>query len=160
MALSAAGFCLGVILGLMLITQPSATFVALTTFLGFYWVAGAGAGLCRPLDSMDMVAHQRPHRQRGRPFCLETSTRRGSYGPHRNFHYSRHSGMGHGCASDHWRFQGRWYRTFILGGINALVGILLSGSPVAAALAVPIVFGVLLLIQGAGLVMLVFRARA
>ena len=49
---------------------------------------------------------------------------------------------------------------FILGGINVLVGILLLGSPLAAALAVPIVFGVLLLIQGAGLIILAFRARA
>jgi uncharacterized membrane protein HdeD (DUF308 family) len=34
------------------------------------------------------------------------------------------------------------------------------GSPVAAALAVPLVFGVLLLIRGAGLMILAFRIRA
>ena len=49
---------------------------------------------------------------------------------------------------------------FILGAINVLVRILLLGSPIAAALAVPIVFGALLLIQGAGLIILAFRARA
>jgi len=36
----------------------------------------------------------------------------------------------------------------------------LLGSPLAAALAVPLVFGVLLLIQGAGLMILAFRVRA
>jgi uncharacterized membrane protein HdeD (DUF308 family) len=39
-----------------------------------------------------------------------------------------------------------------LGIINILVGLLLVGLPVAAALAVPIVFGVLPMIQGAGLI--------
>jgi len=41
-----------------------------------------------------------------------------------------------------------------------LVGILLVSSPIAAALAVPIVFGALLLTQGAGLIILAFRVRA
>jgi uncharacterized membrane protein HdeD (DUF308 family) len=49
---------------------------------------------------------------------------------------------------------------FILGAINVLVGLLLLGSPVAAALAVPLVFGVLLLVQGIGLVIWAFRIRA
>jgi hypothetical protein len=57
-------------------------------------------------------------------------------------------------------FKGGGIGPFILGAINVLVGILLLGSLIAAALAVPIVFGVLLLIQGAGLIMLAFRARA
>jgi uncharacterized membrane protein HdeD (DUF308 family) len=57
-------------------------------------------------------------------------------------------------------FEGGGIGPFILGGINVLVGILLLGSPIAAALAVPIVFGVLLLIQGVGLIILAFHARA
>jgi uncharacterized membrane protein HdeD (DUF308 family) len=56
-------------------------------------------------------------------------------------------------------FKGGGIGPFILGAINVLVGILLLGSPIAAALAVPIVFGVLLLIQGAGLIILAFRVR-
>jgi uncharacterized membrane protein HdeD (DUF308 family) len=40
-----------------------------------------------------------------------------------------------------------------------LVGLLL-GSPAAAALAVPLVFGVLLLVQGIALVIWAFRLRA
>lgn len=49
--------------------------------------------------------------------------------------------------------------SFILGVINVLVGLLLLGSPLAAALAVPLVFGVLLFIQGVGLIVLAFRVR-
>ena len=50
--------------------------------------------------------------------------------------------------------------SFVLGVINVLVGLLLLGSPVAAALAVPVVFGVLLLVQGVGLMLWAFRVRA
>jgi uncharacterized membrane protein HdeD (DUF308 family) len=56
-------------------------------------------------------------------------------------------------------FKGGGIGSFILGAINVLVGLLLLGSPVAAALAVPLVFGVLLLIQGVGLILLAFRVR-
>jgi uncharacterized membrane protein HdeD (DUF308 family) len=45
-------------------------------------------------------------------------------------------------------FTGGGVGSFILGVINVLVGLLLLGSPVAVALAVPLVFGLLLLIQG------------
>jgi uncharacterized membrane protein HdeD (DUF308 family) len=57
-------------------------------------------------------------------------------------------------------FKGGGIGPVILGAINVLAGLLLLGSPIAAALAVPAVFGVLLLIQGAGLAILAFRVRA
>jgi uncharacterized membrane protein HdeD (DUF308 family) len=57
-------------------------------------------------------------------------------------------------------FKGGGIGSFILGLINILVGLLLLGRPLAAALAVPLVFGVLLLVQGAGLVIWAFRVRA
>ncbi len=57
-------------------------------------------------------------------------------------------------------FKGGGIGPIILGAINVLVGLLLVSSPIAAALAVPIVFGALLLIQGAGLIILAFRIRA
>jgi uncharacterized membrane protein HdeD (DUF308 family) len=41
-----------------------------------------------------------------------------------------------------------------------LVGLLLLSAPVAAALAVPLIFGVLLLVQGVGLMIWAFRVRA
>jgi uncharacterized membrane protein HdeD (DUF308 family) len=47
-----------------------------------------------------------------------------------------------------------------LGVINVLVGLLLLSSPMTAALAVPLVFGVLLLVQGVGLLIWAFRVRA
>ena len=57
-------------------------------------------------------------------------------------------------------FKGGGIGSFVLGVINVLVGLLLLGSPVAAALAVPVVFGVLLLVQGVGLIIWAFRVRA
>jgi uncharacterized membrane protein HdeD (DUF308 family) len=57
-------------------------------------------------------------------------------------------------------FQGGGVGSFILGVVNVLVGLLLLGSPVAAALAVPLVFGVLLLIQGVASIVLALRVRA
>jgi uncharacterized membrane protein HdeD (DUF308 family) len=57
-------------------------------------------------------------------------------------------------------FKGGGIGSFILGVINILVGLLLLGSPIAAALAVPLVFGVLLLIQGVGLIVVAFRVRS
>jgi len=56
-------------------------------------------------------------------------------------------------------FKGGGFGSFILGAINLLVGFLLLSSPVAAAFAIPFVFGVLLLIQGFGLIFLAFRLR-
>lgn len=49
--------------------------------------------------------------------------------------------------------------SFILGVFNIVIGLLLLGSPMAAALAVPLVFGVLLLVQGVGLIIWAFRVR-
>jgi uncharacterized membrane protein HdeD (DUF308 family) len=40
----------GIILGLMLVTQPGATIVALTTFLGFYWLITGLLGLVQVLS--------------------------------------------------------------------------------------------------------------
>ena len=57
-------------------------------------------------------------------------------------------------------FTGGGIGSFILGSINVVVGVLLLSSPVAAALAVPLVFGVLLLAQGIALIMWAFRVRA
>ena len=57
-------------------------------------------------------------------------------------------------------FQGGGVGSFILGVVNVLVGLLLLGSPLAAALAVPLVFGVLLVIQGVASIVLAFRVRA
>jgi uncharacterized membrane protein HdeD (DUF308 family) len=57
-------------------------------------------------------------------------------------------------------FQGAGAGSFILGAINLLVGVLLLSSPMAAALAVPLVFGILLLVQGVALIIWALRVRA
>jgi len=44
--------------------------------------------------------------------------------------------------------------------INVLIWLILLGAPVAAALAVPLVFGILLLIEGVALIIWAFRVRS
>jgi uncharacterized membrane protein HdeD (DUF308 family) len=56
-------------------------------------------------------------------------------------------------------FKGGGIGSFILGAISLLIGLLLLGSPIAAALAVPFVFGALLLIEGVALIAWAFRVR-
>ena len=57
-----------------------------------------------------------------------------------------------------WKLH-RKFRLPLLGAMNQLLGLLLLASPVAAALAVPFVFGVLLLIEGVALIVWAFRVR-
>jgi uncharacterized membrane protein HdeD (DUF308 family) len=56
--------------------------------------------------------------------------------------------------------KGGGIASVLLGVVNILIGILLLSSPKSAALAVPLVFGIILLVQGVALVILAFRAKA
>jgi uncharacterized membrane protein HdeD (DUF308 family) len=56
-------------------------------------------------------------------------------------------------------FKGGGIASVILGVVNILIGLLLLSSPASAALAVPLVFGVILLVQGAFLAILAFRVK-
>ena len=56
-------------------------------------------------------------------------------------------------------FTGGGFGSFIFGVLNLLIGILLLSSPVMATLAVPFVFGILLLIEGVALIIWAFRVR-
>jgi uncharacterized membrane protein HdeD (DUF308 family) len=154
----------GIILGLMLVTEPGATIVALTTVLGFYWLITGLLGLVQVFVD------------RSTPWLW--SLLGGLVGILAGLFVLRHplvaaltvptviviilgiQGVVLGALQIIGGFKGGGIGPFILGAINILVGILLLGSPIAAALAVPIVFGVLLLIQGAGLVILAFSVRA
>jgi uncharacterized membrane protein HdeD (DUF308 family) len=154
----------GIIVGLMLVTQPGATMVALTTFLGFYWLITGLLGLVQVFVD------------RSTPWIWSLLS--GLVGILAGLFVLRHpllaaltvptvlvivlgiQGLAMGVLQIIGGFKGGGIGPFILGGINILVGILLLGSPIAAALAVPLVFGVLLLIQGAGLIILAFRTRA
>jgi uncharacterized membrane protein HdeD (DUF308 family) len=154
----------GIIIGLMLITEPGATLVALTTVLGFYWLITGVLALVQVFVD------------RATPWIW--SLLAGLVGILAGLFVLRHplvaaltvptvlviilgiQGLVIGAVQIIGGFKGGGIGPFILGAINVLVGILLLGSPLAAALAVPLVFGVLLLIQGAGLMILAFRIRA
>jgi uncharacterized membrane protein HdeD (DUF308 family) len=154
----------GIILGLMLVTQPGATIVALTTFLGFYWLITGLLGLVQVFVDRSI------------PWIWSLLS--GLVGILAGLFVLRHplvaaltvptvlviilgiQGLAMGALQIIGGFKGGGIGPFILGGINVLVGILLLGSPIAAALAIPVVFGVLLLIQGVGLIILAFRTRA
>ena len=154
----------GIIIGLMLVTEPGATLVALTTVLGFYWLITGVLALVQVFVD------------RATPWVW--SLLAGLVGILAGLFVLRHplvaaltvptvlviilgiQGLVIGAVQIIGGFKGGGIGPFILGAINVLVGILLLGSPMAAALAVPLVFGVLLLIQGAGLMILAFRVRA
>jgi uncharacterized membrane protein HdeD (DUF308 family) len=154
----------GIIIGLMLITEPGATLVALTTVLGFYWLITGVLALVQVFVD------------RATPWIW--SLLAGLVGVLAGLFVLRHplvaaltvptvvviilgiQGLVIGAVQIIGGFKGGGIGPFILGAINVLVGILLLGSPVAAALAVSLVFGVLLLISGAGLMILAFRVRA
>ncbi len=57
-------------------------------------------------------------------------------------------------------FTGGGVGSFIFGLVNFIIGLILLGSPMVAALAVPLVFGILLLVQGVILIIWAFRIRS
>jgi uncharacterized membrane protein HdeD (DUF308 family) len=154
----------GIILGLMLLTEPGATMVALTTLLGFYWLILGILGLVRVFVD------------RSTPWIWSLLS--GIVGILAGLFVLRHplvatltvptilviilgvQGLVMGVIEIIGGFKGGGVGAFILGAINVLVGLLLLGSPVAAAFAVPLVFGVLLLIQGVASIIFAFRVRA
>ncbi len=154
----------GIILGLMLLTEPGATMVALTTVLGFYWLI------------MGVLALVQVFADRSTPWIW--SLLAGIVGILAGLFVLRHplvaaltvptvlviilgvQGLIMGVLEIIGGFKGGGVGSVMLGVINVLVGLLLLGSPVAAAIAVPLVFGVLLLIQGVGSIAVAFRGRA
>lgn len=153
----------GVVLGLMLLTEPGATMVALTTVLGFYWLI------------VGVLALVQVFVDRSTPWMWSLLS--GIVGILAGLFVLRHpliaaltvptilviilgvQGLVMGVIEIIGGFQGGGVGSFILGVVNVLVGLLLLGSPVAAALAVPLVFGVLLLIQGVASIVLALRVR-
>lgn len=153
----------GIILGVMLVTAPGVTLVALVTFLGFYWLA------------MGILALVRVFVDRGVPWIWSLLI--GIVGILAGIFVVRHpllaaltvptviviilgvEGLIMGVLEIIAGFKGGGIGSFILGVIYLLVGLLLLASPMAAALAVPLVFGVLLLVQGVALIVWAFRVR-
>ena len=128
----------GILLGLMLITAPGETMLALITFMGFYWL------ITGVLSLVQMFVD-----------------------PLIPWFWSLLSGI-LGIAAGilvlkHPMLAALTVPTLIvivLGVVNILIGILLLSSPKSAALAVPLVFGIILLVQGVALTILAFRAKA
>jgi uncharacterized membrane protein HdeD (DUF308 family) len=154
----------GILLGLMLITEPKATLVFLVTFLGFYWLITGILALVRVFVDRSV------------PWIWSLLS--GIIGVLAGVLVLKHpllatltvptvlviilgaQGLVMGVLEIIEGFQGGGIGSFILGVLNVLVGLLLLGSPMTAALAVPLVFGVLLLVQGVAHVIWAFRVRA
>jgi uncharacterized membrane protein HdeD (DUF308 family) len=153
-----------IILGLMLITAPAATLILIVTFLGFLWL----------IEGILSLVHV--FIDRSIPWIWSLIT--GIIGVIAGILVVRHpllaaltvptvlvillgwGGLIMGACEIVGAFRGGGIGSFILGAINVLIGLLLLSSPVAAALAVPFVFGVLLLIEGVALIVLAFRTKA
>jgi uncharacterized membrane protein HdeD (DUF308 family) len=153
----------GILLGAMLLAEPGATLVALTTFLGFYWLITGVLALVRVFTD------------RAVPWIWSLIV--GAVGIAAGIVVLKHpllaaltvptvlviilgvQGLVMGVFDIIGSFKGGGVGAFILGAVNVLVGLLLLGAPIAAALAVPLVFGVLLMVQGVALVICAFRLR-
>lgn len=154
----------GLVLGGLLITEPGSTLIAITTLLGFYWLV------------MGLLSVVQIFVDRTTPWIW--SLLAGLVGILAGLFVLRHplvaaltvptvivivlgfQGILMGILEIFGGIQGGGAGAFIRGAIHILIGVLLLGSPLAAALAVPLVFGVLLLIQGVGLIYMAVRARA
>jgi len=154
----------GIVLGLMLVTAPSATLVVLMTVLGFYWL----------IEGIFALVHI--FVDRSVPWIWSLLI--GIVGIAAGILVVWHpllaaltvptvlviilgvQGLIMGVLDIVGGFSGGGVGSFILGVINLLIGLLLLSSPMTAALAVPLVFGILLLIEGVGLVIWAFRVRA
>jgi len=153
-----------IVLGLMLITAPGATLVIMVTFLGFYWLIEGILSLVHIF--VDRVV----------PWIWSLLI--GIVGIAAGVLVLRHpllaaltvptvlvivlgvQGLVMGVLEIISGFSGGGMGAFILGVINVVIGVLLLASPAAVALAVPLVFGIILLIEGVGLIFWAFRVRA
>jgi uncharacterized membrane protein HdeD (DUF308 family) len=154
----------GILLGAMLVSAPGATIVALVTFLGFYWLFTGVLSLVQAFVD------------RSSPWVWSLLS--GLLGIAAGMLVLRHpllaavtvptliviilgvEALIMGAVNIIAGFQGGGIASFIHGAFNLLIGVLLLGSPMAAALAVPFVFGVILLVQGVALIIWAFRVRA
>ena len=154
----------GILLGLMLLTDPGATLLVLVTFLGFYWLFTGVMALVRMFVDHSVL--------------WLWSLLIGIVGIFAGLVVLRHpllaaltapavivivlgvQGVVMGVLDIVGGFTGGGVGSFFIGVINFVIGLLLLGAPFAAALAVPLVFGVLLLIQGIALIVLALRVRS
>ena len=152
------------IFGALLLTSPAATLVALVIFRGFYWLFVGVLELVRVLvdDSVSwywslligvvgivagLIVLKHPlFAAVALPTALVV--------------WLGVAGLVIGVFSIIAGFTGGGIGSFIFGVINFVIGLILLGSPMAAAIAVPLVFGILLLIQGVVLIVWAFRVKS
>jgi uncharacterized membrane protein HdeD (DUF308 family) len=150
--------------GFLLITQPGETLVAIVIFLGFYWLM------------MGVLEVVRVFIDRSVPWYWSLLI--GILGIAAGVIVLKHPifaavllpttivlylgiiGLIIGAIQIVEGFTGGGIGSFALGVINVLIGLILLGAPIAAALAVPLVFGILLLIEGVALIIWAFRVRS
>jgi DNA-binding winged helix-turn-helix (wHTH) protein/uncharacterized membrane protein HdeD (DUF308 family) len=153
----------GIGLGLMLLTAPGTTTPALVSSLGLYWLI------------MGILALVRVFVDQSVPWLWSFVI--GTTGILAGISVARHPllaaltvptatvivlgvlGLIMGVTEIVGGFMGGGIGSFILAVIYLPVGLFLLGSPLAAALAAPSVFGVLLLVQGVALTAFAFRNR-
>ena len=153
----------GIFLGLMLITAPGATLVSLVTFLGIFFLINGVLSLVQMFVDRSV------------PWIWSLLI--GISGIAAGVLIMRHplvaaltlptmiviifgvEGLVMGVLEIIGGFAGGGIGSFIRGAFNFVIGLLLLSSPMTAALAVPLVFGVLLLVEGVALIILAFRVR-
>ena len=154
----------GILLGLLLISAPGTTLVALVTFLGFYWLITGVLSLVQVFVDRSI------------PWIWSLLS--GVLGIAAGIVVLRHpllaaltvptlivivlgvESMIMGVVNIIAGFKGGGVASFLLGAVNILIGLILLSSPMSAALAVPFVFGIILLVQGVALAIWAFRVRA
>jgi uncharacterized membrane protein HdeD (DUF308 family) len=153
-----------IIVGILLLTLPAQTLVAIALFLGFYWLFVGVLELVRVFTDSSVpwfwslligilcviagiIVLKHPLFA---AIVLPTAL----------VVWLGILGLVIGVFAIIGAFTGGGVGSFIFGVINLLIGLLLLGSPVAAALAVPLVFGILLLIQGVALIIWGFKVKA
>jgi uncharacterized membrane protein HdeD (DUF308 family) len=150
--------------GVLLITQPGATLVALVVFLGFYWLMMGVLEIVRVfvdrsvawywsllIGILGIIAGM---------IVLNHPMFAAVLLPTTIVLYLGVIGLVIGAIQIVGGFTGGGIGSFALGVINVLIGLILLAAPMAAALAVPLVFGVLLLVEGAALIIWAFRVRS
>ncbi|ODS03578.1 hypothetical protein AUC71_08940 [Methyloceanibacter marginalis] len=152
-----------IIFGILLITNPASTLVALVIFLGFYWLFVGVLELVRVFVDSSVPWYW--------------SLLIGVLGIVAGIIVLRHPlfaaivlptaivvwlgvlGLVIGVFAMIGGFTGGGVGSFIFGFVNFVIGLILLGSPMVAALAVPLVFGILLLVQGVVLIIWAFKVR-
>lgn len=151
------------IFGALLLTNPAATLVALAIFLGFYllfigvlelvrmfvdrgqpWIWSLLLGILGIAAGIIVLNH---------PLLAALAL------PATVVIYLGAVALIMGVIGIIGAFSGGGVGSFLLGLISLLIGALLLGAPLVTALAVPFVFGILLLIQGVAQIVYAFRVK-